>query len=75
MPADAMLEKGDLDGYAVWKRILRAVGELPRTVPGHGSIEARSRGWIFLMYRNSNVGSGETGSHSPSGGCAPNGKS
>ncbi len=25
MRADAMLEKGDLDGYAVWKRILRAV--------------------------------------------------
>ena len=22
--ADAMLEKGNLDGYAVWKRILRA---------------------------------------------------
>ncbi len=28
MHADAMLDKGDLDGYAVWKRILRAVGEL-----------------------------------------------
>ncbi len=28
MRADAMLEKGDLEGYAVWKRILRAVGEL-----------------------------------------------
>ncbi len=28
MRADAMLEKGDLDGYAVWKRILQAVGEL-----------------------------------------------
>ena len=25
MRADAMLEKGDLDGYDVWKRILRAV--------------------------------------------------
>ncbi len=25
MRADAMLEAGDLDGYAVWKRILRAV--------------------------------------------------
>jgi len=34
MRADAMLEKGDLDGYAVWKRILRAVGELQETVPG-----------------------------------------
>ena len=28
MRADAMLEKGDLDGYAVWKRVLRAVEEL-----------------------------------------------
>ncbi len=28
MRADAMLDKSDLDGYAVWKRILRAVGEL-----------------------------------------------
>jgi hypothetical protein len=32
--ADAMLEKGDLDGYAVWKRILRAVEELQRVEPG-----------------------------------------
>ena len=30
MRADAMLEAGDLDGYAVWKRILRAVRELQR---------------------------------------------
>ncbi len=28
MRADAMLEAGDLDGYAVWKRIVKAVGEL-----------------------------------------------
>ncbi len=34
MRADAMLEKGDLDGYAVWKRILRAVEELQGTMPG-----------------------------------------
>ena len=30
MRADAMLEKSDLDGYDVWKRILRAVEELQR---------------------------------------------
>ncbi len=29
--ADAMLEKGDLEGLAVWKRIVRAVEEIPRT--------------------------------------------
>jgi hypothetical protein len=34
MRADAMLDKGDLDGYAVWRRILRAVEELQRVEPG-----------------------------------------
>ena len=28
MRADAMLETGNLEGYGVWKRILRAVKEL-----------------------------------------------
>ncbi len=28
--ADAMLEKGDLEGQAVWKRIVRAVEEIER---------------------------------------------
>ena len=28
MRADAMLEKCDLDGYAVWKRVVKAVEEL-----------------------------------------------
>ncbi len=28
MRADAMLEKGDLDGYAAWRRIVKAVEEL-----------------------------------------------
>ncbi len=28
MQADAMLEAGDLKGYTVWRRILRAVEEL-----------------------------------------------
>ncbi len=36
MKADAMLEKGDLDGCAVWKRIVRAVEELQRAEPGPG---------------------------------------
>ena len=36
MRADAMLDKGDLDGYAAWKRILWAVGELQRTGPKSG---------------------------------------
>ncbi len=31
MRADELLEVGDLDGYAVWKRVLRAVGELLRS--------------------------------------------
>ncbi len=33
MRADAMLEAGDLDGLATWKRILRAVEELRGTAP------------------------------------------
>ncbi len=33
MRADATLDKGDLDGYAVWRRILRAVGVLQETGP------------------------------------------
>ncbi len=34
MRADATLEAGDVDGYKVWKRILRAVKELQGTEPG-----------------------------------------
>ncbi len=36
MRADAMLEAGDLGGYEVWKRILRAVEELQGAGPGPG---------------------------------------
>jgi hypothetical protein len=36
MKADAMLEAGDLDGYAVWKRILRAIDEMGKVTPGTG---------------------------------------
>ena len=31
MRADAMLDRGDLDGCAVWKRIVRAVEETQRS--------------------------------------------
>ncbi len=34
--ADAMLDKGDLDGYGVWRRILRAVEEIQGTQPKPG---------------------------------------
>ena len=34
--ASAMLDKGDLDAYATWKRILRAVEELQRKAPKSG---------------------------------------
>ncbi len=34
MRADAMLEAGDLDGLAVWRRVLRAIDELVNTTPG-----------------------------------------
>ena len=31
MRADELLDKGDMDGFAVWKRILKAVEELEAT--------------------------------------------
>ena len=37
MRADAMLESGDLDGYAVWRRIGKAVEEIQRTERKPGS--------------------------------------
>ncbi len=37
MRADAMLEVCDLDGLAVWRRILKAVGELQGTDPAPGT--------------------------------------
>ena len=36
MRADAMSETGDPNGYAVWKRILRAVEELQHAEPRPG---------------------------------------
>jgi hypothetical protein len=37
MRTDAMSAKGDLDGYAVWRRIIRAVEELLATAPSPGT--------------------------------------
>ena len=36
MNADAMLDKGDLDGAAVWRRIVQAIEELQRARPWPG---------------------------------------
>ena len=36
MKADELLEAGDLDGYAVWKRILRTMEELQGSEPKPG---------------------------------------
>ncbi len=38
MKADAMLDKGDLDGAAVWKRIVKAVEALRRDSPALGML-------------------------------------
>ncbi len=38
MRADAMLEVGDLDGFRVWKRILRVIEELHGTEPKPGEV-------------------------------------
>ncbi len=34
--ADAMLEKGDLDGKLVWKAVLKAIEEIQRAEPADG---------------------------------------
>ena len=36
--ADAMLKRGDLDGYAVRKRIVKAVEEIQRTKRDRGDV-------------------------------------
>ncbi len=36
--ADVMLERGDMDGYAVWKQIVKAVEEMQRTEPAIGEV-------------------------------------
>ena len=38
MRADAMLDAGDLDGSAVWKRMLWVVEELQRKAPKSGEV-------------------------------------
>ncbi len=38
MRADAMLDKGDLEGQVVWKRIVRAVEEIQRTDRPSGEV-------------------------------------
>ncbi len=36
MKADAMLDKGDLDGAAVWRRIVAAINKVQREKPVEG---------------------------------------
>ena len=36
MKADAMLDKGDLDGAAVWRQVVAAVNDLQRDEPAAG---------------------------------------
>jgi hypothetical protein len=44
--ADELFAEGDSDGYAIWKRILEAVGELSRTKPaGRRAGELRGAAW------------------------------
>lgn len=38
MRADKMLAKGDMEGKAVWLRILRAVDEILKASPGSGEL-------------------------------------
>ena len=40
--ADAMMEKGDVEGAAVWRRIVKAAKELQRAEPGPGAARRRA---------------------------------
>jgi hypothetical protein len=54
MRADAMLEAGDLDGYAAWKRILRRVERTERNLRQRGLTpcpESGPRSWISSCLR------------------------
>ncbi len=53
MRADAMLETGDLGGFAVWKRILRAVEELRRAGVRAGD-RLQQVVWQAPLYRTAN---------------------
>jgi len=48
--ADAMLEKGAIDGQRVWKRVLAAVKEIQREEPREG--EAVNRGVLTSCRRD-----------------------
>ena len=47
MRADAIVEKSDLDGYAIWKRIRRTVEKLQGAVLGPG---ARCTFWSGIRF-------------------------
>jgi hypothetical protein len=47
MNADAMQERGDMEGYAVCKRIVKAIAEIR-------GIEGRTKHWMALPARHAN---------------------
>ena len=38
MKADSMLDKGDLDGAAVWRQIVTAISDIQRDEPAKGEL-------------------------------------
>ena len=45
MKADAMLDKGNLDGAAVWRQIVAAVNEMQRAEPKPWIVPPLSLAW------------------------------
>jgi hypothetical protein len=43
--ANELSTEGDSDGYAIWKRILEAVGEISRTKPAKGERVNGAQPW------------------------------
>ncbi len=57
MRADAMIEKGDLGGYAVWRRILRAVEELQGAEPEARALSPILTAGLFFR-KHAGIGAG-----------------
>ncbi len=56
MKADAMLDKGDLEGAAVWRRIVAAINDLQREGSVKLTPERECLDDRFHRYKNSRIG-------------------
>jgi hypothetical protein len=65
--ADAMLEKGSVDGQRMWRRVLAAVKEIQRQEPREGEAEATP--WAAPLQQAVSAQAAWAGSWEPRFGC------